>query len=63
MLEEAESVHKALELYLWLNTRFPYYFPCRKQAEEKSASCCKIIDEILSGSGQVLGSDSVFNPL
>ena len=48
LLEDAESAHKSLEVYLWLNTRFPHYFPHRKEAEKLSGDCCEIIDRILS---------------
>ena len=48
LLEDAESAHKSLEIYLWLNTRFPHYFPHRKDAEKSSEKCCDIIDRVLS---------------
>lgn len=48
LLLQVEETHKALEVYLWLNTRFPHHFPHRREAERKSQICCDMIERLLA---------------
>lgn len=50
-LQELESVHKVLELYVWLSYRFDDSFPDRELAASQKSICSMLIEEYLERSG------------
>lgn len=50
-LKELESVHKVLELYVWLGYRFEDSFPDRELAASQKSICSMLIEEYLERSG------------
>ncbi|XP_051178349.1 ATP-dependent RNA helicase SUV3, mitochondrial [Lolium perenne] len=50
-LKELESVHKVLELYVWLSYRFDDSFPDRELADSQKSICSMLIEEYLERSG------------
>ncbi|KAM0870020.1 hypothetical protein ACQ4PT_040304 [Festuca glaucescens] len=50
-LKELESVHKVLELYVWLSYRFDDSFPDRELADSQKLICSMLIEEYLERSG------------
>ncbi|CAM0876200.1 unnamed protein product [Alopecurus aequalis] len=50
-LKELESVHKVLELYVWLSYRFEDSFPDRELADSQKSICSMLIEEYLERSG------------
>ncbi|XBH72597.1 hypothetical protein VPH35_099850 [Triticum aestivum] len=50
-LQELESVHKVLELYVWLSYRFDDSFPDRELAAYQKSICSMLIEEYLERSG------------
>lgn len=50
-LKELESVHKVLELYVWLSFRLEDSFPDRGLADSQKSICSMLIEEYLQRSG------------
>ncbi|KAJ1293628.1 hypothetical protein BS78_01G083400 [Paspalum vaginatum] len=50
-LKELESVHKVLELYVWLSFRMEDSFPDREVAASQKSICSMLIEEYLERSG------------
>ncbi|XWS13679.1 hypothetical protein CRYUN_Cryun36dG0059000 [Craigia yunnanensis] len=50
-LKELESVHKVLELYVWLSFRLEESFPDRELASSQKAICSMLIEEFLERLG------------
>ncbi|KAK3149366.1 hypothetical protein QOZ80_3AG0216450 [Eleusine coracana subsp. coracana] len=50
-LQELESVHKVLELYVWLSFRLEDSFPDREVAASQKSICSMLIEEYLERSG------------
>ncbi|RCV40937.1 hypothetical protein SETIT_9G095100v2 [Setaria italica] len=50
-LKELESVHKVLELYVWLSFKVEDSFPDREVAASQKAICSMLIEEYLERSG------------
>lgn len=50
-LKELESVHKVLELYVWLSFRMDDSFPDREVAASQKSICSMLIEEYLERSG------------
>ncbi|XP_058106186.1 ATP-dependent RNA helicase SUV3, mitochondrial isoform X2 [Magnolia sinica] len=50
-LKELESVHKVLELYVWLSFRLEDSFPNRELASSQKAMCSLLIEEFLERLG------------
>ncbi|XVF38265.1 hypothetical protein REPUB_Repub20aG0085600 [Reevesia pubescens] len=50
-LKELESVHKVLELYVWLSFRLEESFPDRELASSQKAICSLLIEEFLERLG------------
>lgn len=50
-LEELESIHKVLELYVWLSFRLEDSFPDRELASSQKALCSMLIEEFLERLG------------
>ncbi|XP_062214618.1 ATP-dependent RNA helicase SUV3, mitochondrial isoform X2 [Phragmites australis] len=50
-LKELESVHKVLELYVWLSFRLEDSFPDRETAASQKSICSMLIEEYLERSG------------
>nr|XP_004247583.1 ATP-dependent RNA helicase SUV3, mitochondrial isoform X1 [Solanum lycopersicum] len=50
-LKELESIHKVLDLYVWLSYRLEESFPDRKLASSQKAICSMLIEEFLEGQG------------
>ncbi|KAK9083755.1 hypothetical protein Scep_030226 [Stephania cephalantha] len=50
-LKELESIHKVLELYVWLSFRFDDSFPDRELASSQKAICSLLIEEFLERFG------------
>lgn len=50
-LKELESVHKVLELYVWLSFRMEDAFPDREVAASQKSICSMLIEEYLERSG------------
>lgn len=50
-LKELESVHKVLELYVWLSFRVEDSFPDREVAASQKSICSMLIEEYLERSG------------
>lgn len=51
-LEELESIHKVLELYVWLSFHLEHAFTERELANEELKICCMLIDEALKIFGE-----------
>ncbi|XP_020259002.1 ATP-dependent RNA helicase SUV3, mitochondrial isoform X2 [Asparagus officinalis] len=50
-LEELESIHKVLDLYIWLSFRLEESFPDRELASSQKAACSLLIEEFLERLG------------
>ncbi|KAK1259757.1 hypothetical protein QJS04_geneDACA010154 [Acorus gramineus] len=50
-LKELESVHKVLDLYVWLSFRFEDAFPDHELASSQKAICSLLIEEFLQRLG------------
>ncbi|XP_006650575.1 ATP-dependent RNA helicase SUV3, mitochondrial [Oryza brachyantha] len=50
-LKELESIHKVLELYVWLSFRMEDSFPDRELAASQKSICSMLIEEYLERSG------------
>ncbi|KAK6780899.1 hypothetical protein RDI58_023083 [Solanum bulbocastanum] len=50
-LKELESIHKVLDLYVWLSYRLEESFPDRELASSQKAICSMLIEEFLEGQG------------
>ncbi|KAI8566288.1 hypothetical protein RHMOL_Rhmol02G0028700 [Rhododendron molle] len=50
-LEELESIHKVLDLYVWLSFRLEDSFPDRELASSQKALCSMLIEEFLERLG------------
>ncbi|KAJ8768473.1 hypothetical protein K2173_021626 [Erythroxylum novogranatense] len=50
-LKELESIHKVLDLYVWLSFRLEESFPDRELAASQKAICSMLIEEFLQGLG------------
>ncbi|OMO85654.1 hypothetical protein COLO4_21524 [Corchorus olitorius] len=50
-LKELESIHKVLELYVWLSFRLEESFPDREMASSQKAICSMLIEEFLERFG------------
>ncbi|KAL6636910.1 hypothetical protein ACP70R_024482 [Stipagrostis hirtigluma subsp. patula] len=50
-LKELESIHKVLELYVWLSFRMEDSFPDREVAASQKSICSMLIEEYLERSG------------
>lgn len=50
-LQELESIHKVLELYVWLSFRLEDSFPDRELAASQKAICSMLIEEFLQQYG------------
>ncbi|KAK6913969.1 Suv3, C-terminal domain 1 [Dillenia turbinata] len=50
-LQELESIHKVLDLYVWLSFRFEDAFPDHELASSQKAICSMLIEEFLEGFG------------
>ncbi|KAK4265579.1 hypothetical protein QN277_026610 [Acacia crassicarpa] len=50
-LEELESIHKVLDLYVWLSFRLEDSFPDRELASSQKAICSMLIEEFLDRFG------------
>ncbi|XP_021859217.1 DExH-box ATP-dependent RNA helicase DExH16, mitochondrial isoform X2 [Spinacia oleracea] len=50
-LQELESVHKVLELYVWLSYRLDESFPDREMAASQKSICSMLIEEFLEQYG------------
>ncbi|XP_054805618.1 DExH-box ATP-dependent RNA helicase DExH16, mitochondrial isoform X2 [Prosopis cineraria] len=50
-LEELESIHKVLDLYVWLSFRLEDSFPDRELASSQKAICSMLIEEFLERFG------------
>ncbi|XP_015888107.2 DExH-box ATP-dependent RNA helicase DExH16, mitochondrial [Ziziphus jujuba] len=50
-LKELESIHKVLDLYVWLSFRLEESFPDRKLASSQKAICSLLIEEFLERLG------------
>nr|XP_043624518.1 DExH-box ATP-dependent RNA helicase DExH16, mitochondrial [Erigeron canadensis] len=50
-LKELESIHKVLELYVWLSFRFDDSFPDQELAASQKSICGLLIEHFLEGSG------------
>uniref|UniRef100_A0A1D1YJ35 RNA helicase n=1 Tax=Anthurium amnicola TaxID=1678845 RepID=A0A1D1YJ35_9ARAE len=50
-LKELESIHKVLDLYVWLSFRMEDSFPDRELASSQKAICSLLIEEFLEGFG------------
>lgn len=46
-LKELESIHKVLDLYVWLSYRLEESFPDRELASSHKAICSMLIEEFL----------------
>ncbi|KAL0367336.1 UNVERIFIED_CONTAM: ATP-dependent RNA helicase SUV3, mitochondrial [Sesamum radiatum] len=50
-LKELESIHKVLDLYVWLGLHLEDSFPDRELAASQKAICSMLIEEFLGGGG------------
>ncbi|CAH9105127.1 unnamed protein product [Cuscuta europaea] len=50
-LKELESIHKVLDLYVWLSFRLEESFPDRELAASQKAICSLLIEDFLEGLG------------
>ncbi|KAL8153697.1 hypothetical protein V2J09_011457 [Rumex salicifolius] len=50
-LKELESIHKVLELYVWLSFRLEHSFPDHEVAAQQKAICSMLIEEFLERYG------------
>ncbi|GLT60346.1 hypothetical protein SLA2020_331160 [Shorea laevis] len=50
-LKELESIHKVLDLYIWLSFRFEDSFPDHELASSQKAACSMLIEEFLERLG------------
>jgi ATP-dependent RNA helicase SUPV3L1/SUV3 len=50
-LKELESIHKVLELYVWLSFRLEDSYPDRELAASQKSICSMLIEEYLERSG------------
>ncbi|KAJ7980004.1 ATP-dependent RNA helicase mitochondrial-like [Quillaja saponaria] len=50
-LQELESIHKVLDLYVWLSFRLEDSFPDQELAASQKAICNMLIEEFLEGQG------------
>lgn len=50
-LKELESIHKVLDLYVWLSFRLEESFPDRELASSQKAICSLLVEEFLEGHG------------
>lgn len=53
-LKELESIHKVLELYVWLGFRLGDSFPDLELASSQKAICSLLVEQFLEGSGLLL---------